>query len=373
MPRDLIVFGEDWGGLPSSTQHLVSHLAASRKVLWVNSIGLRRPRLGWQDARRGWAKITRSIQNKAPMQPTAQALFPVVNPLTLPAPQSHLERRIAARMLVSSIQPALVRHGLKNPIFWTSLPTAVDVAGQLGDSGLVYYCGDDFGSLAGVDHATVTQRESELVQRADLVMTASQTLALKHAGRNTQLLSHGVDTALFSTPVPRAADLPNDGRPIAGFYGSISEWLDIDLLAQTIARCPDWHFVFIGKAVVNIDRLRCFDNVHFLGERPHAALPSYSQHWDASLLPFANNAQIRACNPLKLREYLATGRPVVSTDFPALDDYRDFVHCVDSVTRLVTTLRHCASLARNPSQIEAVAGYDWSVQADKVATWLDRL
>jgi len=372
--RDLIVFGEDWGALPSSTQHLIGHLSQSRKVLWVNSIGLRRPTLSWRDMKRVWQKLSAPQQAKAaPVINQLPANLQVVNPLTLPAPRSQIERHVANTLLGRQLRPIIKQARLNNPILWTSLPTAVDMAEHLDTSSLVYYCGDDFSALAGVDHHTVAKREAELLQRADLVLAASEQLASRFPSANTQLLPHGVDYHLFSQPAERAIDLPNDGRPIAGFYGSLSEWLDIELLQATIQQLPNWHFVFIGKAVIDISTLQALPNTHFLGERAHHQLPGYVQHWNASLLPFRDNAQIRACNPLKLREYLAAGRPVISTPFPALRPYQSLLQTVNNADDMVNALQRTLQQWKSPAQQQAVLHHTWQARAEQLSNWLDAL
>jgi len=222
MTSDLVVFGEDWGSLPSSTQHLMRHLNDGRKILWVNSIGLRKPRLSMADCKRSLQKITsRRISNCCSL-PISEPGFTVLNPTTIPAPSSRLERFLATKLLQNQLLPAIAKAKLRNPILWTSLPTASDLVGKLGERATVYYCGDDFSSLAGVDHLTVSAREQELQEKADLIITASERLAERFPALKTRLLTHGVDYQLFSTPSPRATDLPADGKPVAGFYGSIS-------------------------------------------------------------------------------------------------------------------------------------------------------
>ena len=384
MSRDLIVFGEDWGGLPSSTQHLIRHLSQQRKIVWVNSIGLRRPTFNLCATNRIFYKLfgnagtgnkTKGVSvvsnNSIPSDN-----FHLVFPKTLPAPRSKLGRWLAVKLLVSQIKPVAKVAGLIKPILWTSLPTAVDVSGHLDESALVYYCGDDFSALAGVDHETVAQREQELVKKADLILASSEKLVLDFSTKTTKLLPHGVDYSLFTTPVPRAEDLPNDGHPIAGFYGSLSEWLDIDLLCETIAQMPDWHFVFIGHSVVDTRALRQFDNVYLLGSRSHQQLPSYSQHWTVSLLPFKDNAQIRACNPLKLSEYLAAGSPIVSTPFPAVNVYSKIVQIVNGSDEMVAALLASEKMNK-PKLIEAsrntVVNNSWVAKAQQVSQWMDAL
>lgn len=377
MNRSLIVFGEDWGGLPSSTQHLIRHLKEDRQVVWVNSIGLRRPQVSLRDARRIWQKLTAG--NKAPASsdlPVTTVDEPnltVIHPKTLPAPRSNTERALARLLLKRQIQPVLDRLNITDPILWTSLPTAVDMAGHLGESALVYYCGDDFSALAGVDHQTVADREQELMSKADLIVAASEKLVQKFPEGKTRLLPHGVDYHRFATPAPRASDLPDASKPTAGFYGSLSNWLDVDLMVDVITRLPDVNFILIGNIETDVSKVLALPNVVHMGPRPHSALPGYSQHWHISMLPFLDNAQIRSCNPLKLREYLATGRPVVSTPFPALLPYKDNVFVATSADEWVAAIRSAIDEPSSPDRQALVKDHTWQARADMLSTWLDQL
>lgn len=373
MTRDLLVFGEDWGGLPSSTQYLITHLSTHNKTVWVNSIGLRRPKICLHDVKRMWHKMTSINHIVSDQTVLPNDNFRIVNPKTIPAPQYKLERKIASELIAAQVKPVIKKAELRSPILWMSLPTAIDVAEKIDHDALIYYCGDDFSSLAGVDHETVRQHEIKLVEKADLIIAASDSIAAHFPAEKTRVLPHGVDYLLFSTATKRAKDLVNDGRPIAGFYGSISKWLDLELLIQTITRLPEWHFVFIGAAVIDVETLSQFDNVTFLGERVHDQLPSYVQHWTACLLPFIDNQQIQHCNPLKLREYLASGRPVISTQFPALSPYLEFVITVKTVDEMVLALTNSIPKGINRHQQLAVSSQTWSSQADKVSMWLDLL
>jgi glycosyltransferase involved in cell wall biosynthesis len=430
MNHDLIVFAEDWGALPSSSQHLVKHLAQTRNVLWVNSIGLRQPKFSSRDIKRVWQKITRhqqansnvnTMRHNSPQytgllddslngQSEKNYQFHIVNPKTIPAPRSSFSRYLAVQLLLRQIKPLLKKLNFNKPILWLSLPTAVDMVGQLDESAVVYYCCDDFSGLAGVDHNTVAKRENELVTKANLVIASSQQLCLSLASINNnkndnkesnnqksnapadtepknkkptngalKLLTHGVDYQLFSTAQPRAKDLPTDGRPIAGFYGSISQWLDIPLLTETIEQLPHWYFVFIGNVTVDISQLTQFDNVLLLGERPHSDLPSYSQHWTVSLLPFIDNVQIRACNPLKLSEYLAAGSPIICTHFPAVQRLLEtgLLQVASSSEAMVEALRCSESLKHvrqlSPALQNKVAQDSWQSRAQQASNWIATL
>jgi glycosyltransferase involved in cell wall biosynthesis len=375
MKKDLIIFGEDWGALPSSTQHLVTHFRDDRRVLWVNSIGLRQPRPRASDIRRAMHKLTRGAQSRpSASTPNPGSDFHILNPITLPAPSGRMARRIARSLLQSQLDKKVDELGLRDPVLWISLPTAVDMVGRLRESAVIYYCGDDFSSLAGVDHHTVSKRERELVERADLVFAASDELVRKFPRDKTHLVSHGVDFELFARPARRAPDLPHDGRPVAGFYGSISEWFDLELLEGIARRLPDWHFVIIGHSVIDVSRLQRLDNLLLLGPRAHARLPEYSQHWTASILPFRDNAQIRACNPLKLREYLAAGRPVISTTYPAAAAYADVMTLADDVEGFVRALRVARKTpASSLAQRERVRMETWQARASVAEQLMEAL
>lgn len=375
MTRDLIVFGEDWGRHPSSTQHLIKRLAEDRKIIWVNSIGMRRPQLTAADFARAGNKV-RSMFAKsidAPAIPVPSNMT-IIEPRVIPLPGNRVAAKINRQLLGKTLRDVMKKRGIVDPILWTSLPTAVEFLGLCQEKAVVYYCGDEFGALAGVDHQPVLKCEGRLSGAADLILAASEPLANKFEPMKTRLVPHGVDFALFSEPAKRAADLPV-GRPVAGFYGSISEWLDQDLVVKCANLLPDWSFVFIGEERTDVSRIRNLPNAHLLGPRAHEDLPGYIQHWDASIMPFVDNEQIRNCNPLKLREYLAAGRPVVATPFPALQAYEDILYISDTADGMASALVNARDEAASVSDLRqyVIEPESWSARAGDVRSLLDAL
>ena len=376
MPADIVVFGEDWGGHPSSTQHLVAHLLQRHRVIWVNSIGLRRPRLSAHDLARAARKLRAALlRPSTPPQTSSQQARPdnltVVSPMAIPWPGNPLAERLNRALLGRLLRRVLQEKGMSRPILWASLPSALAAVGTLDERAVVYYCGDDFGALSGVDHAPVLEMERRLVARADLVIAASAELASRFPAQKTHLIPHGVDVDLFAAPAPCAADLP--GGKVAGFYGSISDWLDIPMVVKAARALADWNFVFVGPVRTDISSLAALPNVRFLGPKPHHDLPSYVQHWTVSMIPFRDTPQIRACNPLKLREYLASGTPVAATRFPALTPYEPLVSAIDPGGAFALAILAAAAATDGTQRRDAVMLEGWDRRADAVEALLAAL
>ncbi len=379
MPADLIIFGEDWGSYPTSTQNLVRYLAEDRRIIYVNSLGLRRPRLNAHDLNRIVDKAGQVVRGRrgTPIQDVKQRppeTVTVIAPVALPFPGSKLAFKFNGAALQRQLGPKIQQCKLDRPILWVTVPTALAVAGRLGERALVYYCADDFGALAGVDHADVLAIEDQLVERADLILACSQELVAKFPAEKTMLLPHGVDVELFTKPVPPADDLPT-GRPIAGYYGAFLDRIDLPLLKAAIETLSDWDFVFLGKiAQAEQDAFAGLDNVRFLGAKAHETLPRYVQHWTVSLLPFADTAMVRAMNPLKLREYLAAGTPIATTDFPALAPYRDLVCLRQGDGPFADVIRQAqADTARNGERKASMQSESWRARAQQASDALARL
>lgn len=373
--RDIVVFGEDWGRHPSSTQHLIKQFLPNRRVIWVDSLGLRMPKLNFADAQRVCQKA-RSILKRcfAPAPPETQdqgGPHSLIAPIAIPIPDNRFAAAANRSLVSAQIKRAMRNLDIQKPIFWTSLPTAEPLIGSFDHGPVVYYAGDDFGALAGVDHKQVVNAERRLVKKTDFVFAASDVIADRFPSSKTAIIRHGVDTDLFSAPTTRPDDLPLL-RPIIGFYGSISGWIDLDLLHRLAKSRSDCDIVLIGSITVDVSSLHRLPNVYFLGSRPHAQLPSYAQHFDVAILPFIGNDQIKACDPLKLREYLASGAPVASTDFPALDPYRALIHVGQTPESFLEAVDAAMTdKARATLRRKAVAGDTWRQRADDVATILD--
>lgn len=329
---DFIVFSEDWGGHPSSTQHIFRQLIKrGHRVVWFNSIGLRNPSFNLRDVKRIFVKIYEALFKKRDADTVEKveryAPVEVIQSLVFPKADNPLFRAVNKFLLGRKIREAAERLGLESPVLWITTPSAECVTDAMEYKKILYYCCDDYGSLPGVDPDFVEQLEKRLSSEADDIIITNHGLGQRFPEGKTHYIPHGVDYDLFTSANDRPDELPPS--PVAGFYGSISDWLDIGLLVNVVKSLPEWNFVFIGNVATEVGELEALDNVHFLGPKDHSELVRYAANWDVSLMPFRQCEQIEKCNPLKLREYLAVGRPVVSVTFPAVAEFSELISLVD--------------------------------------------
>lgn len=373
MTAPLIVFGEDWGRHPSATQHLAGRLAADRRVLWVNSVGLRRPRAA--DAGRLLAKAVQlaGTRQSGPA-PGGAAPEAVMTAPAVPLP-GHPAARAANRWLWRRSVAARARTmGLDRPILWLSLPTGVDALPAIPHRAVVYYCGDEFGALDGVDHAPVLALERALAEVADLILVSHPRLAAKFDPSRTVLLPHGVDLARFRDAWPT----PCGARPVAGFVGRLDDRLDYGALAAAADALPGWTFVLAGPVAPAAQRdlaaLAARPNVRLPGPVPAEAVPGLVKGWTVALLPYRDTPMTRACDPLKLREYLATGTPIAAFPLDGLRPHAAHLHlCVPGALAGAIVAAADEAPAAREARCASVAADDWSARSATVARLLEAL
>jgi UDP-galactopyranose mutase len=219
---------------------------------------------------------------------------------------------------------------ITDPVLWYYTPQALGFSDHLTtERPIVYDCMDELAAFLGAD-PSLPGRERALMDRADIVFTGGFSLydVKRHQHGNVHPFPSGVDLAHFRPArngLPEPADQRDIAHPRIGFYGVIDERLDIALLAHLAALRPDWQIVLVGPvAKLDPGMLPRASNIHYLGGKKYAELPAYLAGWDVALMPFARNDATRFISPTKTPEYLAGGRPVVST--PITDVVRHYGH-----------------------------------------------
>jgi glycosyltransferase involved in cell wall biosynthesis len=324
--ENIVCFAKDWAEDPTSNNHVMRQLAKHNRVLWLNSISTRTPSLS---SGRDIKKILSKLSSFGQGAKQVDENLWVHTPIILPFPASPLATWANRQILKTTI--GLLRRRLKMPRFqlWSFLPTAAPYVGKLGEELSVYYCTDEWSQFKYVETNVIRAMEEELLSKVNVVFTTAHSLLEKKKARNPEayLASHGVDHAHFAKALsgnleahPEVANLP---RPILGFFGLLQHWIDQDLLLY-LAEChPEWSIVLIGAATTDISRLKARTNIHHIDRRPYADLPRYCKAFSVGLIPFALNELTVHVNPIKLREYLSAGLPVVSTALPEVMFYKD--------------------------------------------------
>lgn len=320
--RDMLCFSHDWKADPLSKTHLMRLLARDNRVLWVNSIGYRAPTATRRDLSRACEKLVAAASPLREVEPNIH----VLSPLVIPAYGRPWVRAFNRWFLRLQVRRAMRHLGLERPINWVFNPAAAMVAGSLDEDLLIYYCVDDYAAFTGVHSIALAAMEQELLSAADLVITSSERLHLSRHDRNsnTVLVRHGVEWSHFRKALEERLVVPPDlaaiPGPVLGYFGLIGEdWVDLDLLEHLARALPHVSIVMLGKVTMDLSRLSKHPNIHVLGHRPYSSLPAYCKGFDAAIIPFPINGATLNSNPLKVREYLAAGLPVVSTAIPEVE------------------------------------------------------
>jgi glycosyltransferase involved in cell wall biosynthesis len=281
----------------------------------------------------------------------------------------HLPEGLQSEIALEAVQRAMVdrlfkEHSIRDCVLWYYTPMALTFTRHLEPLATIYDCMDELSAFKGASPA-LCEREEELFQRADLVFTGGQSLYEVKRERHhaVQAFPSSIDHAHFGQARTLTAE-PDDQAGIAhprlGFFGVIDERFDIELLDGVAAARPDWQFIIIGP-VVKIDpaTLPRHQNIHYLGSKTYQELPAYLAGWDVALLLFARNESTRFISPTKTPEYLAAGKPVISTSIrDVVRPYgeRGLVHIADTVDEFVSAAE--AVLGAQHDQAEWLARVD---------------
>lgn len=368
----VVYFGNDWQAENrTSSHHIAARLALSMPVLYVDSPGLRAPQASGRDLRRAFRKISSALKAPVKIGPNLwRCTVPQLPFRRIPGVEAF--NRVFSRWAVKRNMRVL---GERKRISWFVVPHPGFLAQRLGEDLCVYYCIDDYAAHPGVDTALIAERDAELSRRADLLFVAPPSLveAKQALNPNTRFSPHGVDVALFAKAMDPATEIPAAARelthPVVGYFGSIHEWIDIELIEWLARQRPQWTFLLVGHAAINVSALRALPNVVLAGAQPYAELPAWAKAFDVAIIPYRHNRQVQNANPLKLREYLATGRPVVSVGNPEIDKFARWVRIAEGrdayLAELDAALRDDTPAAM-AERVASVAGQSWDARVVEV-------
>jgi glycosyltransferase involved in cell wall biosynthesis len=371
--RLIVCIASSWDYDPTSKHHLMRVLSQGNKVLWVNYHGTRRPGVTRWDVRDSISAMVRVARGLRPVSDSMWQFTPMV----IPGATGGWAARLHERLLIEQIERAVraVDPTRRLPVqIWTFAPDVHFLRGTLNEECFLYYCVDDYTRFAGFDAEAITRLETRLLTTADLVIGTSRPLCdSKRAIRaDIEYVPHGVDfdhfAAAWRTPPDTPGDLQPIARPIFGFFGLIHHWFDVELLARVARLRPQYSFVLIGDCKIDAGSLSA-PNIHRLGRREYARLPAYAAAFQAGMVPFVRNDMTRCINPIKLMEYLAAGRPVVSTSLPAAAEIPRGVFLADEPEAFAEACDRCLILteADHVRISDQVRPHTWEARARTVS------
>ena len=241
-------------------------------------------------------------------------------------------------------------------VLWIYDTEAAEYLSEFQEAVVVYDCVDNHASQAGVNRNVkrVHMEERAILKRSDLVAVTSKhlfKLKRKHA-KNVQLVLNAGDVALYEQPIANQATqkakdaLKNISHPILGSVGALDSYkYDFDLLVASAEKNPNWHFVFVGAPIVDkktpiLKKLTKLPNVHMIGSISREDVPAYVQHFDICLIPYKNNEYNRSSFPLKFWEFMATGKPIIATGLPELQEYDPLIGYATSSAQFDKLIAH---------------------------------
>jgi glycosyltransferase involved in cell wall biosynthesis len=364
----LMVFADDWGRHPSSCQHLVRHLQDQFKVLWINTIGTRKPRVTALTARRvveklrNWSKGLQQISDR----------FWVCDLPMLPAAGGRIGQALNQKWISHRLQSLLAKAEISRPVVFTTLPYVHGMVRNITRRGMVYYCTDDFSHWPDADRDALVAADREISAQADLVLPVSQSLYERYRNcRRCEFFPHGVDFEHFAAAASLENDMPESlhrlPRPRIGFFGLIYEKLDFELLSAVSRRYPSGSVVMIGPVDYCDNAFRALPNVQLMGRQPYSDLPRWIAGLDALMLPYVDDPMIRQSGPLKLRECLASGKPTVSVAVPEVRRLEPHVRVAEDIDGFLNQIDQAlAEATDSPAKLlrqNAVRDDSWAKRA----------
>ncbi len=368
--------GQDWWyhNHGHSDIQLMRQYSRQVPILYVNSIGLRIPQIS--EGRMFFERIIRKFKSIFRGLRIIQPNFGVFSAFTAPG----LYQTFFGKCFLSfQINIQARRMGIKNPLIWVVCPPAAEIIDMVHHVGLVYLRLDRYEDYPKADPAQVRMYDKQLKKRADLTNFTSMELYEegKRDCRHSAYIDHGVDHELFSRAgIERKEpeDLKGIPHPRVGFVGGIdAHSFDQELFLKVAARLSDHSFILVGAC--SLPESWCkLRNVYLLGKREYEQVPHYMAACDVLILPWINSPWVRACNPIKIKEYLSVGRPVVSTFLPELKKYGELILIAEDAEGFVGRIKEAlvkpvgADILR-----ERVRNETWQAKADEIFLELKKL
>jgi len=325
----------DWDFIWQGHQEIMSVLAKNgNRVLFIENTGVRAP--GLRDVSRIRSRIRNWLKGVKGIRKESDNLY-VFSPLVLPFPYSRIAKWINKHLILSILDRWVKIMDFSDPIVWAFLPTplSIDIANNIVKKLFIYYCIDNF-SVSSITVKKIKKSEEILLKDVDLVFVTSIGLYNYCSKYNDKVYKFPFavnfkefeKARLIDTSVPE--EFKNIKSPIIGYVGGVHRWIDQDLIKYLVEKYRQYSFVFIGPVQTDISKLQVLKNIYFLGKKEHSRLPFFIKYFDVGIIPYLISEYTNNVYPTKLNEYLALGKPVISTQLPEIiefnKEYKDIVY-----------------------------------------------
>src|SRR5438552_3439403 len=376
--------GEDWWyHHPHSKNHLMRRFArAGNKVIFVNSISMGLASIKSKDL---LPRITRKLKSYAKLARTTEEGVTVVSPAVVPFFGSRAATAANRSVLTTQISTLAKRRGLSNPILWIAIPTAVEVVGRLHERLVIYHVSDKYDANT-MDHATdpalIRRLHERAIEAADIIFYSSRKLfdEATQARERSYLLEQAVDfdhwSKISSGSVPVAPEIKKIPHPRLGYFGAIEPWLvDQKLIKQAARERPGWQWIFVGNKSRGLV-IETLPNVHFLPPVSYQELPNYAAGFDVCVLPWDTEVAFTSYgSAIKVREYLASGKPVVISPLPEYESMSGVLRIARSRGQFLELIEE-ALIEKGTDLAEkrqaAVRDGTWDARAEWVSEIIER-
>ena len=386
--QDILCFAvERWEGVWHNRHQIMSRLARRNRVLFVEPRPYLRQALGLRPG--GTAQPPSDRQR---LRHVGEGLYVYRPPRWAPLIGRQPLKALSDALRRRSLSRAMARLGMREPILWLFRPEQADVIGRYSERLLLYHAVDEYAAyeMEFVNEVGTARREAivalerKILRRADLVIVTSPALleAKRPFNPHTYLVRNGVDYAAFSAaladPSPPPEDIAALPQPVIGYVGVINEKIDLGLLRDVAQAHPDWSLALIGPVTQRFHREQLawleLPNVHFLGLKPVTELPRYVAACQVCLMPYKINEWTRHIDPLKMYEYLAAGRPVVSTAIPSAQAFAPplrLAHDVPSFVRQVEAALVETDDAQREGFRRLAAQHTWEARVEQLSAHIE--
>ncbi len=380
--KNIIVFGSDKWEYPGLQQTIMRLLSRNNRILFVNPLGTRRVSVKFSEFGIYFNRAIRIFQRDNNNGGEEAKKFRVCNPWMIPLVYNRAIMGLNKSIMHAQFSRLLSNLEFDKYILWVGTPTAASFLDIFDPSLIIYNPVDRYSEFSFVDSAKIVDYEKHIASRADAIICTSDAIKkdLEPYNSNCFTVTHGVDVNHFHSALNNSS-IPDDMRnipgPIIGYFGGLSERVNWELLNDVAIRYKDANMVLIGKKIPGIkemEQLKRKSNVHFLGYRDYKVLPDYLKQFTVCLIPYVVNDLLLAVDPIKLREYLAVGKPVVSVDLPEVRKLQDVLYIGKNNDDFVEKIGR-AIKENNPSlteeRIRAAWRSDWGVKIEEIASIVD--